>query len=60
MNDEGFTNAEAGARRYRRHWVTLVQPMMIAAIGLGLLKISTEFYHSRRGNKIHCRRLAAR
>ncbi len=46
MNDEGFTNPRPAPRRYRRHWVTLVQPMMIAAIGLGLLKISTEFYHS--------------
>ena len=38
MNDEGFTNAGPAPRRYRRHWVTLVQPMMIAAIGLGLLE----------------------
>jgi uncharacterized membrane protein YdbT with pleckstrin-like domain len=49
MNDESFTNAGPAPRRYRRHWVTLVQPMMIAAIGLGLLKISTEFYHSAVG-----------
>ncbi len=49
MNDENFTNAGPAPRRYRRHWVTLVQPMMIAAIGLGLLKISTEFYHSAVG-----------
>jgi hypothetical protein len=49
MNDENFTNAGPVPRRYRRHWVTLVQPMMIAAIGLGLLKISTEFYHSAVG-----------
>ncbi len=51
MNDESFTNAGPAPRRYRRHWVTLVQPMMIAAIGLGLLKISTEFYHSAVGIK---------
>ena len=49
MNDENFTNTGPAPRRYRRHWVTLVQPMMIAAIGLGLLKISTEFYHSAVG-----------
>ena len=49
MNDEGFTKPGPAPRRYRRHWVTLVQPVMIAAIGLGLLKISTEFYHSAVG-----------
>ena len=49
MNDESFTNAGSAPRRYRRHWVTLVQPAMVAAIGLGLLKISAEFYHSAVG-----------
>jgi uncharacterized membrane protein YdbT with pleckstrin-like domain len=49
MNDESFANAGPAPRRYRRHWVTLVQPIMIAAIGLGLLKISTEFYQSAVG-----------
>jgi hypothetical protein len=49
MNDESFTNAGPAPRRYRRHWMTLVQPAMIAAIGLGLLKISAEFYHSAAG-----------
>jgi hypothetical protein len=49
MNDEALTNVGPAPRRYRRHWVTLVQPIMIAAIVLGLLKISTEFYHSAVG-----------
>ena len=49
MKDEGLTKPGPAPRRYRRHWVTLVQPMMIAAIGLGLLEISTEFYHSAVG-----------
>jgi hypothetical protein len=49
MNDEGLTKPRPAPRRYRRHWVTLVQPVMVAAIGLGLLKISTEFYHSAVG-----------
>jgi uncharacterized membrane protein YdbT with pleckstrin-like domain len=49
MKDEGLTKPGPAPRRYRRHWVTLVQPMMIAAIGLGLLRISTEFYHSAVG-----------
>ena len=38
MNDESFTKPGPAPRRYRRHWVTLVQPMMIAAIGLGLFE----------------------